>query len=164
MKFSKDMVKSSFDSPLGPMTLAANPTKLAGVWFNGQSHQPDSTLWPVDNAHPVLREAQAQLANYFVNPQRPFNLALDLSSGTPFQQAVWLALMEIPVGKTSSYGRLGSRIGKPAAIRAVGGAVGRNPFCIILPCHRVIGAGGALTGYAGGLERKIALLQSEGAL
>jgi methylated-DNA-[protein]-cysteine S-methyltransferase len=87
-----------------------------------------------------------------------------LSQGTEFQQSIWRALMGITPGQTSSYGALSAQIGKPAAVRAAGGAIGRNPFSIIIPCHRVIGAGGALTGYAGGLARKTALLQHEGAL
>jgi methylated-DNA-[protein]-cysteine S-methyltransferase len=90
-------------------------------------------------------------------------LPLDLSAGSPFQQAVWQALLAIPRGNTTSYGVLSSRIGRPTALRAVGGAIGRNPLSIVVPCHRVIGSNGSLTGYAGGLDRKIALLQLEGA-
>ena len=158
------VVQSSFDSPLGRMVLAASPSHLVGVWFDGQSHQPSPDAWPVDDRHPLLVNAHRQLNAYFSNPAASFDLPLDLSQGTVFQQAIWRALMGIVPGQTSSYGALSAQIGKPAAVRAAGGAIGRNPFSIIIPCHRVIGAGGALTGYAGGLARKTALLQHEGAL
>ena len=158
------IVQSGFDSPLGRMILAATPSHLVGVWFDGQSHQPSPDAWPVEDRHPILMNTKAQLSAYFSNPEASFDLPLDLSSGTVFQQAIWRALMGIAPGQTSSYGALSAQIGKPAAVRAAGGAIGRNPFSIIIPCHRVIGAGGALTGYAGGLARKTALLQHEGAL
>ena len=109
----------------------------------------------------MLQAAQAQLAAYFAGTRRSFDLPLDLERGTAFQQSVWRALLQIPYGATLSYGALGAVIGKPSAVRAVGAAVGRNPVSIIVPCHRVLGAHGALTGYAGGLERKTALLQGE---
>ncbi len=163
--FSQQMVvQSGFDSPLGRMILAATPSHLVGCWFDGQSHQPSPDAWPVDDRHPILMNTKAQLSAYFANPATPFDLPLDLSSGTVFQQAIWRALMGIATGQTSSYGALSAQIGKPAAVRAAGGAIGRNPFTIIIPCHRVIGAGGALTGYAGGLARKTTLLKHEGAL
>jgi methylated-DNA-[protein]-cysteine S-methyltransferase len=163
--FSHQLVaQSGFDSPLGRMILAATPSHLVGVWFDGQSHQPSPDAWPVDDRHPILMNTKAQLSAYFSNPEASFDLPLDLSSGTVFQQAIWRTLMGIAPGKTSSYGVLSTQIGKPAAVRAAGGAIGRNPFSIIIPCHRVIGAGGALTGYAGGLARKTALLKHEGAL
>ena len=95
--------------------------------------------------------------------RQAFDLPLDLSGGTPFQQAVWRALLAIPSGATTSYGALARALGSPTAVRAVGAAVGRNPISIVVPCHRVLGAGGALTGYAGGLARKQALLRLEGA-
>jgi methylated-DNA-[protein]-cysteine S-methyltransferase len=109
----------------------------------------------------VLLAAQAQLADYFAARLTVFDLPLGLVSGTAFQQAVWRALLEIAPGATVSYGELARRIGKPQAVRAVGAAVGRNPLSIVVPCHRVVGANGALTGYAGGLERKVALLALE---
>jgi len=157
-------VQSGYNSPLGRMVLAATPTHLVGAWFDGQSHQPNPESWPMDHHHPMLIKAKEQLSAYFINPAHRFELPLDLSQGTEFQQSIWHALMGITPGKTASYSGLSAQIGKPAAVRAAGGAIGRNPFSIIIPCHRVIGARGALTGYAGGLARKTALLQHEGAL
>ncbi len=164
MKFDPSITQTRYDSPLGPMIVAATRRGLAGVWFEGQRHLPDTSRWPVDDAHPVLRQAVAQLAGYFAGRRTTFDLPLDLQGGTPFQQSVWAALLKIPAGGTLSYARLSEGIGKPAAVRAVGAAVGRNPLSVVVPCHRVLGADGALTGYAGGLERKTALLQLEGAL
>ncbi len=162
MKLLKPLpVRTRFDSPLGPMTLAANSQGLCGVWFDGQKHQPDPQAWPQDAAHPVLLQAQAQLAEYFAGQRRVFELPLDLGAGTEFQQTVWRGLIQIASGTTTAYGELARRIGAPLAVRALGAAVGRNPISIIVPCHRVVGAGGALTGYAGGLDRKTALLRLE---
>jgi methylated-DNA-[protein]-cysteine S-methyltransferase len=112
----------------------------------------------------VLQQAAAQLAEYFAGCRQCFELQLDLRAGTAFQQAVWQALLNLPYGHTTSYGELARRIGRPKAVRALGAAVGRNPVSIIVPCHRVMGADGSLTGYAGGLPRKTALLQLEGVL
>lgn len=164
MFFQKETVQSHCDSPLGRMVLAATPTHLAGVWFDGQAHQPSPAAWPVDDRHPLLVETKRQLSAYFLNPMHPFDLPLDLGVGTAFQQAIWRALLTIASGQTAHYGALSAQIGRPAAVRAAGGAIGRNPFSILIPCHRVIGANGNLTGYAGGLARKTALLQHEGAL
>jgi len=143
------------------MTLAAHGNALAGIWFDGQQHQPARTSWTATNNHPVLQQTALQLQEYFAGKRTTFDLPLDLSGGTVFQQQVWRALLDIPSGATTSYGAISQRIGKPSAVRAVGAAVGRNPLSIVVPCHRVVGAKGALTGYAGGLERKIALLQLE---
>jgi methylated-DNA-[protein]-cysteine S-methyltransferase len=153
-----------YESPLGTMLLAATDRGLAGLWFVGQRHGPDSSGWREDPRHPLLLQAAAQLAEYFAGRRTAFGLPLDLQAGTPFQQSVWQALQAIPPGGTTSYAELGRRVGKPLAARAVGAAVGRNPVSIVVPCHRVLGTGGALTGYAGGLERKTALLRLEGAL
>ena len=112
----------------------------------------------------MLREAISQLQAYFSGRRADFHLPLDLDSGTPFQQNVWRALLALGHGQTTSYGELSARIGKPSAVRAVGSAIGRNPLSIVVPCHRVLGADGSLTGYAGGLERKVALLRLEGVL
>lgn len=162
MKLLKPLpVRTHFHSPLGPMTLAASSQGLCGVWFDGQKHQPDPQAWPQDAAHPVLLQAQAQLAEYFAGQRRVFELPLDLSAGTEFQQTVWRGLLQIAPGTTTAYGELAQRVGKPLAVRALGAAVGRNPISIIVPCHRVVGASGALTGYAGGLDRKTALLRLE---
>ena len=164
MRFSAATVQTRFDSPLGLVMVAAAHERLVGLWFEGQRHQPDAAAWPAAPQHPVLQQARAQLGEYFAGRRLSFDLPLDLSAGTGFQQAVWQALLAIPRGSTCSYGGLSAAIGKPTAVRAVGGAVGRNPLSIIVPCHRVVGADGALTGYAGGLTRKTTLLQLEGAL
>jgi methylated-DNA-[protein]-cysteine S-methyltransferase len=163
MKFDTSIVKARWQSPLGPMIVAATARGLAGVWFEGQRHLPDHSNWPEQADHPVLRQAQVQLAEYFAGDRSSFDLPLDLQGGTAFQRSVWDALLAIPRGGTTSYGILSRSIGQPAAVRAVGAAVGRNPLSIVVPCHRVVGADGSLTGYAGGLERKTALLRLEGA-
>jgi methylated-DNA-[protein]-cysteine S-methyltransferase len=161
MKFDRSIVQARYQSPLGSMIVAATARGLAGVWFEGQRHMPDSSAWSQDPDHPVLRQACSQLDEYFAGRRDTFDLPLDLQGGTPFQQSVWQALLSIPRGSTTSYGQLSKSIGAPAAVRAVGAAVGRNPVSIVVPCHRVVGSNGALTGYAGGLERKTALLQLE---
>lgn len=170
MKFHTTIVQTTYQSPLGAMKLAATDAGLAGVWFEGQRHLPDelaaSSVWPVDTKHPVLIKTAAQLAEYFAGERHAFDMPLDLTGGTAFQQAVWRALLAIPSGLKSSYGQIGQAAGltKANSGRAVGAAVARNPISIIVPCHRVVGASGLLTGYAGGLERKTALLRLEGAL
>jgi len=161
MKFAPDIVKASFDSRLGRLTLAASDRGLAGVWFDDQRHRPDDTQWPEQADHPLLQQAMQQLRQYLAGERHHFELLLDLHGGTLFQQSVWQALLRIPSGSTTSYGVIGQRLGKPKAVRAVGAAVGRNPVSIIVPCHRVMGADGSLTGYAGGLLRKQALLKIE---
>jgi methylated-DNA-[protein]-cysteine S-methyltransferase len=153
------------DSPLGPLLLARTGTGLCGAWFaQDQKHLPaperfgPQGLRPND---PLLQAAAQQLSAYFTGQRQAFDLPLDLSAGTAFQQAVWHALLDIPHGQISHYGTLAKQLGRPSASRAVGTAVGRNPLSIIVPCHRVLGSTGALTGYAGGLRRKQALLQLE---
>jgi methylated-DNA-[protein]-cysteine S-methyltransferase len=172
MKFNASMVQTRCPSPLGDLTLAASPSGLVGAWFDNQRHLPatlaaqlagQNALWPEQASNPILQEAAKQLTAYFAGQISSFDLPLDLSNGSTFQQAVWQALLDIPRGSTTSYGTLSHRIGRPSAVRAVGGAIGRNPLSIIVPCHRVIGSSGSLTGYAGGLDRKTALLQLEGA-
>lgn len=164
MKFDSSIVQTRCASPLGTVIVAATGRGLAGLWFEGQRHLPDTSGWPTADDHPVLRQAVAQLADYFAGRRTVFDLPLDLQGGTAFQQSVWRALLAIPRGGTTSYAALGERIGQPQAARAVGAAVGRNPLSIVVPCHRVVGTDGSLTGYAGGLERKTALLKLEGAL
>ncbi|HQS33107.1 MAG: cysteine methyltransferase [Polaromonas sp. 39-63-203] len=168
MKFHPSIVQARFESPLGTIILAATPQGLAGLWFEGQRHLPAELAapdtWPTSPDHPVLAETIRQLNEYFAGARTCFEVPLDLSGGTAFQQSVWQALIGIPAGGTASYSGVGRSIGKPAAVRAVGAAVGRNPVSIIVPCHRVMGADGALTGYAGGLARKTALLTLEGVL
>jgi len=163
MRFHPTLVATTYASPLGEILLAATPSALAGLWFEGQKHQPASDGWARDPAHPVLREAARQLDEYFAGRRTRFDLPLDLQGGTPFQQSVWQALLAIPCGQRTSYAALSARIGSPAAVRALGAAVGRNPVSIVVPCHRVVGSDGALTGYAGGIDRKTALLRLEAA-
>ncbi|MCU0762440.1 MAG: methylated-DNA--[protein]-cysteine S-methyltransferase [Hydrogenophaga sp.] len=151
-------------TPLGAMRLAAGPKGLLGAWFQEDAHGPPPERfrqWPEAPQHPVLIKAGEQLERYFSGRLRNFDLPLDLDSGTPFQVNAWAALLEIPWGETISYGQLAQRLGRPSAARAAGAAIGRNPLSIIVPCHRVVGSKGALTGYAGGLPRKTALLRLE---
>ncbi|MFT3665116.1 methylated-DNA--[protein]-cysteine S-methyltransferase [Piscinibacter sp.] len=148
------------DTPLGRVLLARTANGLAGLWFEGQKHHPGALAAPHDADDPLLREAAAQLQRYFAGTLARFDLPLDLH-GTPFQRAVWRSLLNIPSGRTCSYGELARALGAPAAVRAVGAAVGRNPASLVVPCHRVLGADGSLTGYAGGVERKRALLALE---
>jgi methylated-DNA-[protein]-cysteine S-methyltransferase len=165
MKHTIQRVQKIVPSPLGELRLVASPAGLAGIWFVlRQRHEPapdELASWPAVGAHPLLDAAASQLNDYFLGHRQRFELLLDFEQGTPFQQSVWRALLEIPSGETTSYGALAARIGRPQAVRAVGAAVGRNPLGIVVPCHRVVGAGGSLTGYAGGLDRKQMLLQLE---
>lgn len=164
MKLPTHLHCAELRSPLGRLRLAATDAALVGVWFHDQRHAPDAAVvreWNVRNDHPVLRETAQQLLAYFAGQRTAFDLPLDLSTGTPFQRAVWQALLAIEAGHTLSYGALAQRLNAPSAVRAVAAAVGRNPLSIVVPCHRVLGARGELTGYAGGLPRKQALLQLE---
>ncbi|MFP5467282.1 MAG: methylated-DNA--[protein]-cysteine S-methyltransferase [Gammaproteobacteria bacterium] len=167
MTLHESIAFTRWDSPLGPMRLAASPQGLLGAWFDGDRHGPAAwltTCWQRVNGNPLLDEAARQLQAYFDQTLRNFELPLDLRLGTGFQQRAWQALLGIDYGATITYGTLAARLDNPAAARAAGAAIGRNPLSIIVPCHRVLGASGALTGYAGGLERKVALLRLEGAL
>ena len=164
MKFPPKTVRCTLTSPWGPMTLAAHDQALVWTGFDGQQHAPDTAAWPLSQQYPVLRLACEELQQYFAAERSRFDVPLDLSSGTAFQQRVWQALLDIAPGATTSYGAISQSIAQPSAVRAVGGAIGRNPISIIVPCHRVVGRDGALTGYAGGLPRKVALLQLESRL
>jgi methylated-DNA-[protein]-cysteine S-methyltransferase len=162
---SSSLTTRCYDSTFGPLTIVGSANGVRAI------------LWPEDNAvragladvqlHEgtvaVLDEAANQLDQYFAGTRSSFDLSLDLQ-GTTFQLAAWQALAEIPYGETRSYAEQAARLGRPAAVRAVGTANGRNPLSIVLPCHRVVGASGSLTGYAGGLERKEQLLRLEGAM
>ena len=161
MQFPPNTVRTTTPSPLGTLTLAASPRGLVGVWFGDQAHLPELAPWPAQTDHPVLLQTAHELNDYFSGKSFHFTISLDMAYGTAFQQQVWTCLQDIPTGETTTYGAISQRLGKPGAVRAVGGAVGRNPIGIIVPCHRVIGAHGALTGYAGGLDRKVALLALE---
>jgi methylated-DNA-[protein]-cysteine S-methyltransferase len=156
------MARCRVPSPLGPLTLAATEAGLAGVWFDDQKHHPGELMAPVQPAQRWLALASVELQRYFEGGLQQFTVALD-PQGTAFQQQVWQALLLIPHGRLSTYGQLAQQVGRPSAARAVGAAVGRNPLGIIVPCHRVVGQDGTLTGYAGGLHRKQALLKLEGA-
>jgi methylated-DNA-[protein]-cysteine S-methyltransferase len=148
----------SIDSPVGTLTLAGRDDRLMHVRMVDQTYEPSRDGWtPDDSAFP---EAVEQLESYFAGERFDFDLELELV-GTPFQRKVWAALLTIPYGETRSYGEIAAQIGSPGAFRAVGLANGHNPIGIIVPCHRVIGANGSLTGYGGGLDRKRALLALE---
>jgi methylated-DNA-[protein]-cysteine S-methyltransferase len=157
------IAQARFDSPLGPITVAATAQGLAGLWFDGQAHHPGTLDAPVDEAQPFIAQARGELDRYWQGSNKPFAVPLD-AQGTPFQQAVWRTLLDIAAGSTSTYAAVATRAGSPRAVRAAGAAIGRNPLSIIVPCHRVLGRDGSLTGYAGGLPRKQALLRLEGAL
>ena len=153
------------DSPLGGIVLSSDGQAITGLWFEGQAHFP-AELARTEHTH-VFDEAIRWLEVYFSGKRPDFTPPVALE-GTPFRKAVWQALLEIPYGRTATYGGLAKALSEKgfpkASPRAVGGAVARNPISIIVPCHRVLGAGGRLTGYAGGLERKQALLKLEGIL
>lgn len=149
---------STMDSPIGKLMLLADDTGLTGLHMEYRRYPPADQAWRVDEAR--FRVAKAQLAAYFAGELREFDLPL-AAVGTPFQHKVWDALMHIPFGETISYGELARRLGDAKASRAVGLANGKNPISIVVPCHRVIGASGDLTGYGGGLERKRWLLDHE---
>ncbi len=150
------------DTPVGPLTLVADGDALTGLYMTDQRHRPPQETFgsPADPADPPFAATIAQLRAYFRGELTTFDLPLALH-GTPFQRRVWAALRTIPYGETVSYGRLAERLGVPTAARAVGLANGRNPVGIIVPCHRVVGADGSLTGYGGGLDRKRRLLAFE---
>jgi methylated-DNA-[protein]-cysteine S-methyltransferase len=152
--------QATIASPLGAILLARTAKGLAGAWFEGQEHRPGPFSVPDRPDDPLLAQAAAQLRAYFAGDANGFDLPLDLH-GTPFQCTVWQALLAIGAGQTRSYGEIATAIGAASAVRAVGGAIGRNPVSVIVPCHRVIGRDGSLTGYAGGLRRKQALLALE---
>ena len=152
--------QATIDSPLGAILLARTAKGLAGAWFEGQKHHPGTFAAPERPEDALLAQAAAQLQTYFAGGDHGFDLPLDLH-GTPFQRAVWGALLAIDAGDTRSYGEIAAAIGSASAVRAVGGAVGRNPVSVIVPCHRVVGRDGSLTGYAGGVQRKQALLALE---
>jgi methylated-DNA-[protein]-cysteine S-methyltransferase len=150
------------DTPLGPLTLAATTRGLALAWFDQQAHRTAEVDAPWEPGNELLRQTGREFDDYFAGRRRVFGVPLD-PAGTEFQQSVWMALLRIPMGTLSTYGEVARQLGRPEAARAVGAAVGRNPIAIIVPCHRVVGRDGSLTGYAGGLPRKRALLALEAA-
>jgi methylated-DNA-[protein]-cysteine S-methyltransferase len=155
---------TTMPSPVDELLLVTDGDALTGLWFSPHEHRwaaaPD---WRRDDAHPLLTSARTQLEAYFARDLKAFDVPL-APVGTPFQHTVWAALREIPYGETTSYGEIARRIGRPSASRAVGLANGRNPISIVVPCHRVIGSAGALTGYGGGMDRKRTLLDLESAV
>ena len=159
----------TIDTPLGPMTAAVSGDQLIGLWFVGQKHYPaDASTWQSRPEHPLLVALRGWLEGYFEGKGGELNLPLG-PRGTAFQQAVWEILLRVPHGATITYGDIARQLaaarGLPSmSAQAVGGAVGRNPISILIPCHRVVGADGSLTGYAGGMDKKQALLQLEGAV
>lgn len=163
MKPSSFSVQARAGTPLGPITLAATEHGLAGLWFDGQTYHPGAIAAPVDASQRWIAQALEELSRYWREGDASFAVPLD-PQGSAFQQTVWQALRGIAAGRTQSYGSLAQQLGRASAVRAVAAAIGRNPVSVILPCHRVLGATGSLTGYAGGLERKAALLRHEGSL
>jgi methylated-DNA-[protein]-cysteine S-methyltransferase len=148
-------------TPLGTMLLASDGEALTGAWFEGQRYEPvRGHSWERRRNVPVLARAAAEMTEYFAGARTAFTVPI-APAGTAFQREVWDAIATIPYGETAAYRDLASRIGRPSCIRAAGAATGRNPLSIIVPCHRVVGADGALTGYAGGLDRKRTLLALE---
>ena len=151
---------TDYTSPIGKMMIASDGEAICGVWFYDQKHFP-STDFIVNDDLAIFNKATGWLDDYFKgkNPQVDFKLK---AQGSQFRQRVWKILSEIPYGETMTYGEIASRISPTMSPQAVGGAVGHNPISIMVPCHRVLGSNGKLTGYAGGIDRKIALLRMEG--
>jgi methylated-DNA-[protein]-cysteine S-methyltransferase len=158
------LTHTSLLSPMGKVCVAANAHAICGVWF-ADSHRLPEWMWASPmaeaNANHLLKEAARQLQAYWAGERKGFDLPLDMTWDTPFQQAVWRQLLTIPYGHTCTYADVARAIGKPLAVRAVGTAIGRNPLSVIVPCHRVLGSNGQLGGYSGGLDRKRALLALE---
>jgi methylated-DNA-[protein]-cysteine S-methyltransferase len=150
------MKYAQVDTPIGTLTVVAAETGIRRILWDGEA-PPEGA---VEGGSDILDAAVTQIQEYFAGARTTFDLPLDLG-GTPFQQKVWLELGSIPFGTTISYGEQAQRVGRPQAARAVGAANGRNPVPIVLPCHRVIGSGGALTGFGGGLDTKRTLLRHE---
>jgi methylated-DNA-[protein]-cysteine S-methyltransferase len=148
-------------SPVGTLLLAASDAGLRGIYFEQHKYFNGPGNWQRATGNPHLDAARQQLDEYFAGRRQRFDVRLDLA-GTAFQRAVWEALLTLEFGQRSSYARIAAQIGNPDAVRAVGTAIGRNPVSIIVPCHRVLGSAGGLSGYAGGLDRKQHLLAHEG--
>ena len=156
-----------YDSPLGRMLATAEEHALTGLYFIDQKYYPSATdVWHEDDSAQPFVALRLQLDEYFAGTRRVFDLPLNPggSGGTSFQRKIWSSIAAVPFGETVSYATLATRSGRPSAARASGAATGRNPISLIVPCHRIVGSGGALTGYAGGLARKRALLAFERAV
>lgn len=150
--------KSNYDSPIGNLTLCSDGTNLIGVWFDVQKH-PEEMF--ENNDLKIFKDTKSWLNRYFSGGKPEISELKLAPIGNKFRQTIWTILCEIPYGKTTTYGEIAKRFGKPMSAQAVGGAIGHNPISIIIPCHRVIGKNGNLTGYAGGLDKKIKLLELE---
>lgn len=150
-----------YESPCGQMLLVASDDGLSGVYFDAQKYYPSlDPQWRRDEGHFLIAQARRELAEYFGGERQVFEVAL-APEGTAFQRAIWRAIASVRFGETLTYGQLAQSAGYPGMARAAGAATGRNPLTIVIPCHRIVGATGALTGYAGGLDRKRALLALE---
>ncbi|MBF7691061.1 methylated-DNA--[protein]-cysteine S-methyltransferase [Acinetobacter pollinis] len=157
-----DLFEISMDSPLGKLRLVAHDQALVAVcWPDDEISMFAKQKFAIKHNHPIFDLAQYQLNEYFNKKRQDFDIPLDFLGGTPFQQSVWNALKKIPFATTWSYSDVASYLNHPLAIRAIGGTIGKNPLSIIIPCHRVIGKNGKLTGFAGGLDRKKYLLEIE---
>ncbi|MGA0612708.1 methylated-DNA--[protein]-cysteine S-methyltransferase [Caldimonas sp. KR1-144] len=156
------VAQGRFETPLGGMLAAATARGIAGLWFDGQRHHPGALDVPSDSTQRWIAQLREELWAYFRGASMRFATPLDLA-GSDFQRSVWQALLSVPAGETPTYGALARSLGRADAVRAVAAAVGRNPVSIVVPCHRIVGQNGSLTGYAGGLDRKAALLRLEGA-
>ncbi len=155
-----------YASPIGKLTLASDGESITGLWFKGQKYEPPEPHMFIFKETPLLKRASEWLSSYF-NGEKPAMVLPLAPSGSAFRKAVWNILQTIPYGETAAYGAIAKRLetpGRKPCAQAVGGAVGHNPISILLPCHRVLGANGALTGYAGGIEKKEWLLKLEGVL
>jgi len=160
----------SIATPLGPITASASNDALTGIWFDGQKYFPaHKPAWSSAPNNPLLNATQDWLDAYFKGENKPIGFPLEPQGGSAFRRRVWDILRAIPYGTTTTYGAIAAQIARETGVKkvsaqAVGGAVGHNPISILIPCHRVIGSTGSLTGYAGGLDKKTALLKLEGIL
>lgn len=155
------MVYDIFDSPIGALTVSADVDTITGLHIEGDRYfrrVPD--YWQRDPSHPLLMKVGKELKEYFAGTRKTFDVPITVK-GTDFQKEVWQALRNLPAGTTTTYAALAAKIGKPKAVRAVGSAAGRNPICIIIPCHRVLASSGGLGGFVAGLPRKQQLLDAE---
>lgn len=156
------MFYDTFSSPLGTIVISTNGIHLTAFRFLGQRYfESIPNDWIQDSAHPLLIKAIKQTKEYFQNKRKEFDLPF-VTEGTSFQKQVWEAIAKSPYGELTTYNAIAKIIGRPKAVRAVGTAIGKNPLCVILPCHRVVGTNGSMTGYAGGIDRKQKLLNLEG--
>ena len=160
---------NELETPLGPATARAEDNALTGFWFIGQKYYPAKRdAWVQTPGYPIFTQLRAWLEEYFAGHNPVPNFILN-PQGTPFQKKIWAFLLRIPYGKLTTYGKIAGQLAAREGLvsmsaQAVGGAVGRNPISLLIPCHRVVGTDGSLTGYAGGLDKKTALLRLEGAL